>query len=638
MRYPTFFFLLAAVAFAAAPATASQAETTVERAEARFVPWSGYWWPLSAGGLNGPLGQYDRATGARALAWQKEHRPTRPDAPRWHGYCHAWAASCVMEPEPVRPVRVTAQGGGSLTLSVGDQKGMLAACHTNNVANVYGQRTEEGDQPDGDLAPDALWRLLKLYVEQQGVPLVLDLEPGSEVWNHPVYAYEVRYARPDASGTSHARMTLWLADDNVPPDYVGTRVRRQDYTFSFRMRGGSVVLGSGQWTGRSRQDHPDFAWYPYVARAENPQVQHSVVQQLVSRRDAAPPVADRPQPPAPPEPAEPTRPEEPPAQPEQPEETPTVPQQPPAAARPLLLSPMQLVALVTDRTSSFGFDITVDRFDGAHYRPGETFSVRGSSERAGYLYLLHIDAEGELTLLYPLAGQDNRIPAQKPFLLPAETDRFAFRVLPPAGLNRVKAVVTTRPLALSGLTAVPVQQQSPAQQQAPIRQQQTPVQQEAPVQRQSQVQQSPAQRQAPVQRQQPVQQQTPVQQQAPVQREAPVHQQAPSSQLPTPSSQPPNSQPPSVRQYFRWHPAQRRQIRAVLVEYLQTERVDRRQLELADPQELLGAFAQDEVMFYVEPQPAETERQPATRQQQAQQPAQQEPVQQPRPLQQPSQK
>ncbi len=543
-----------AVGLVAAPVLAADSGMQIERAEARFVPWSGYWWPLRAGGLNGPLARYDQVTGANALAWQKEHRPTDPDAPRWHGYCHAWAASCVMEPEPIEPVRVTAhQDNTSLTLSIGDQKGMLAACHTHNVANVYGRRTEEGDEPDGDLAPDVLWRLLKLYLDQQGVPLVLDIEPGPEVWNHPVYAYEIRYTSPDETGLCQARLTLWLADDAVPPDYIGTKVRKQNYTFEFRMHGGSVVLGSGQWTGRSRQDHPDFAWYPFVARAENPEVQHQVVQQLVSR---APREPESPEPTLPePAPPEPTLPE--------PDELmpPLVLDEDPA---PVLLSPIELVALVTNKTSSFGLDVTVDRFDGAHYHPGETFSIRGSSEQAGYLYLLHIDSVGDLTLLYPLAGQDNRVAAEKPFQLPADADRFAYRVTPPPGMNRVKAVVTSRPLALTGLLAV-------ARTGAPI--QQSPVQQ-SPVQL-SAVQQSPM----------------------PVQREL---------QEPGPAGQVrPGMQAESLpRQSFRWHPSQRRQIRQLLLGYQQRARLEPGQLAADDPLELLGEFSQDEVAFYVEPEPA----------------------------------
>ena len=60
-----------------------------------------------------------------------------------------------------------------------------------------------------------------------------------------------------------AQLTLLMADDAVPPAFRGTKVAKQTYLFTFQMRGGRVVTGSGKWIGRSAQDHPDFAWYPF---------------------------------------------------------------------------------------------------------------------------------------------------------------------------------------------------------------------------------------------------------------------------------------------------------------------------------------------------------------------------------------
>ena len=72
---------------------------------------------------------------------------------------------------------------------------------------------------------------------------------------------------------------------------------------------------------------------------------------------------------------------------------------------------MELMGLLATETSSFGVDITVDQFDGGKYRVGETLAVTGSSDRAGYLYLLRVDPNGDLTQLYPRTGDDNRIEA-----------------------------------------------------------------------------------------------------------------------------------------------------------------------------------------------------------------------------------
>ncbi|HPP54462.1 MAG TPA: DUF4384 domain-containing protein, partial [Thermoguttaceae bacterium] len=399
--------------------------------------------------------------------------------------------------------------------------------------------------------------------------------------NYPVFAYQVRYEPDSASAQQLVQMVLWMAD-NAAPDYVGLKLRRHTYTFTVALREGRVRVGSGRWVGLSEQDHPDFAWYPLIPKAENPEVDYAQVKKLLGfspegspPSDAPPPSeapsapTDRPmpmpkpqasappepkppasqhQPSAPPEPKPPASQHQPspgpgastspqgiqpqgsrPSQPSPPAPASQTPPAPPSAfpqAHPsVVLSPSELVALVGQRTSSFGLDITIDRFDGAHYDPGETFSIRGVSAQAGYLYLLHLDSQGQLTLLYPLPGQDNRIQAQTPFTIPGPGDRFAFRALPPAGLNRIKAIVTSRPLVLTGL------------------------------------------------------------------------------QPPPPPAQRGGSSPPDwPRQTFRWHPTQRQQLQVYLDHYHRHRQLPE-PFRSVDPRSLLGPFAQDEVTFYVEAAP-----------------------------------
>ena len=535
-------------------ASAVAAEPYVEKAQARTTPWSGYWWPLSAGGLVRPLGQYDAATGQAAVAWEQAHRQMGSGVPGWFGFCHAWAASSIMEPEPERARTARRRDGGSLGLAVGDQKGMLAACHTNDVANSYGERFEEGesDASRQDIAPDALWRILKLYLGQQQVPVVLDLDAGPQVWNFPAYAYQLR-TDGTADGDHQADLTVWLVDDGVPPDHVGTRVRRQTYTFGYTMRSGAVVMGSGRWTGRSRQDHPDFVWYPYLARADNPEVRQAAVRQLLGQASTpttAPPPTT-PTPPTPPTP--PTTPT-----------TPTTPvlDPPPGGAtgppplpgpddpdgRPVL-TPVELAALVANRTSAFALDVTVDRFDGATYQAGEPIAVRVNSEQAGYLYLFYLDNQGQLALLYPPPGHPGRIDAGTPTNLPGANDAFAFRVGNSPGLHCIKAVVTARPILLGGLVVGQQQQQArhSAQQ---------------------------ATRGAP-------------------------KRPGPAAVRPAQAGQAPPSRSAVVEQTFRWPPAQQDQVQAILRPYAAQN--GPQVVEGADPRQTVGRFAQDEVRFVVQP-------------------------------------
>ena len=153
--------------------------------------------------------KYDQVAGSHAVAWEQEHHPaTAPQ--KWFGHCHAWSAASVTECEPSTTRRYRA-----IDFGVGDLKGLLAASHGNDVANTYGDRfgDRQGSEDRADLAPDQLWMLVQLYVRQQRLPLILDLEPGEEVWNYPVYQYQVDYkgtrpAGPRASFASSRPTTM----------------------------------------------------------------------------------------------------------------------------------------------------------------------------------------------------------------------------------------------------------------------------------------------------------------------------------------------------------------------------------------------------------------------------------------------
>ncbi len=76
--------------------------------------------------------------------------------------------------------------------------------------------------------------------------------------------------------------------------------------------------------------------------------------------------------------------------------------------------------------------------------------MRVNSEKPGYLYLLQVDSGGTPALLYPTAGEDNRIPGGKLVEIRPLNAARGFAVAGPAGTLRIKAVVTSRPLAFSG--------------------------------------------------------------------------------------------------------------------------------------------------------------------------------------------
>jgi hypothetical protein len=274
---------------------------------------------------------------------------------------------------------------------------------------------------------------------------VLDIDPGPEVWNHPVYAYRVEY-EPAGGRKVQGTISIWLADDGVEQDFLGIKVKREDYTFEGDMEEGDLVAGTCKWTGKSVKWHPDFAWYPYKQVAENPQVIAEDVYKLLGRRG-------------------PTGPDGPPVPPVGPPPNPDNPVPlPPGGQQVLALTPLQLLALVMDKTSTIKLTSWVDEFNagkGDEYLVGQEFKVRGTADKAGYVYIFDIAPPeaarpGEqappcpVRLLFPLNNEDNRMEADKQFEFPRAKDKFKFVASEPIGTHTIKVIVTTRPLSLPG--------------------------------------------------------------------------------------------------------------------------------------------------------------------------------------------
>ena len=157
--------ILVVLTLGLAPVAASaRAQAPLDAGRAATRLWSGPWWPIRFGGILEPLDAYDRLTGRDAGAIERRLHPPEPDAPEWHGYCHAWAASTVWEAEPTEPRSVVVEGRAT-TLSTDDQKGLLALLHAADVAEAYGTRMDPDSPPAArdDLAP------LELAAEAVGI-------------------------------------------------------------------------------------------------------------------------------------------------------------------------------------------------------------------------------------------------------------------------------------------------------------------------------------------------------------------------------------------------------------------------------------------------------------------------------------
>src|SRR5262249_28554886 len=254
-------------------------------------------------------------------------------------------------------------------------KGLFTASHSRDAANFHGKRND-GDTIDPDMAPDLVWQILDRYIKKQGVPVIMDIDPGRQVWNYPCYAYRIE-STSTGDDNYRAYMTLWFADDCVTPDYVGTKPMKKTYQFSYKKHRGNVVVGSGRWEGSSTNDHPDFAWYPYLVRTDNPQLDYKKVREMAGLSGTRPNT----DPPAPTNEPPLVHPDTPP----QPNNSTNTTHLPPAlnggappAEVAVALAPSELVTLLVNKTSKFDLDIKTDRFNG-EYQVGEGYSVKVKS-------------------------------------------------------------------------------------------------------------------------------------------------------------------------------------------------------------------------------------------------------------------
>ncbi len=252
---------------------------------AHRIPWSGYWWPKTYGELvrgytnqPSPLAKYDayiKGYFPGPTMKMGEELTYNPNAPAWHGYCDAWAAASILEPEP--------SAAGTLLgipFNVGDKKGLLTAYYGNNYSVVmYGSRYTGPGSDSNDIYPGGVQgfhQTLINYIAYQGLPIVIDIDPGVEVWNYPVYRYVMEWT--DVGTSRYVTTTVWMADNGVSPDFVGTVFQTRTYTYVLDIDANGELLDSpGRWTGDSINNHPDFMWFPTSVGNTHPYLDRDAV-------------------------------------------------------------------------------------------------------------------------------------------------------------------------------------------------------------------------------------------------------------------------------------------------------------------------------------------------------------------------
>jgi len=271
-----------------------------EQSTADKIPWAGYWWPMSKGetalgyyphNAPGPLEKYDQYIEAKyggdsqAKEWELVNHYI-PGCPSWFGHCHAWAAAAILEGEPRSSI--TKEG---IIFYVGDLKALLTECHYSDPADFFlGTRFNPTNNPSHayeDVYANDFTIAIRQWIKDRGEPLVMDYDPGSEVWNHPFYKYEMTFTPADGNKVDVA-CTVWHVTDGVHADHLSDVSSASVFTYTYRYwitidQSGEIVTmpGTSGWTS-SR--HPDFLWHPAVSNHPNPYLKCDKVGEIVGKK------------------------------------------------------------------------------------------------------------------------------------------------------------------------------------------------------------------------------------------------------------------------------------------------------------------------------------------------------------------
>jgi hypothetical protein len=240
------------------------------------LPWTGYWLPdwdtslfQGTSGNLSPLEKYDlymkKAHGQTTNAAETEaNRLDRSFVAGADGHCDAWALASIVTPEPTQGVDMY-----GIHFSVGDLKALIVDSY-ENYSNlfVYGQKYNDSSSDPLDIYPDQFQRVVQAELFDKGQPLIMDKDPGEEVWNTPIYKAEFQVVA-DATDSHTMHVTAYISTVSAVkenafannPDYVGSVT--VDYIYTYDLLGekqgdGSFLVKSGSWTGDSISDHPDF--------------------------------------------------------------------------------------------------------------------------------------------------------------------------------------------------------------------------------------------------------------------------------------------------------------------------------------------------------------------------------------------
>lgn len=295
--------------------------TRIAEEETLTHPYSGHWYPEKFGGTGrlfdihskSALHKYDEAFNGgqlKAMTWERKYHSST--STNWMGHCNGFAAASQRYLEPRFPVEVN-----GVVFKAEDIKTLLAEIHVHTNTRMLGGRrcynVHTATTPAGvncpagfaghrcvrymprrnsassmseceDVNPGTFHLALANWVGKRKQVIIFDQEAHDQVWNYPLFGYQVdsrsglisksealrlipqnRYGdnypfNPQATTFYYAVTRVYYTDAINEIESVGiTRHKQEEYTYILELDDFGEIIG-GEWIGKSYDNHPDFLW------------------------------------------------------------------------------------------------------------------------------------------------------------------------------------------------------------------------------------------------------------------------------------------------------------------------------------------------------------------------------------------
>lgn len=212
--------------------------------------------------------------------------------PEWWGYCHAWSAAAIAEPEPKRAVTIN-----GVNFRVNDIKALVTLAYDNSELRFLSNRCNykrdqigyNNNRPTDEFSecrdtnPGTFHVMLCNYLGIKRQSFAFDISFDQQVWNAPVRGYNIREMREMSRSeavslagnffdSDATRFYFVAVDVNIVKSsdtgvdgplsaYINDYTATVGYQYILEADDRGKIIG-GEWIGDSKMNHPDFLRIP----------------------------------------------------------------------------------------------------------------------------------------------------------------------------------------------------------------------------------------------------------------------------------------------------------------------------------------------------------------------------------------